>query len=687
MPWMSRNDIALADNLANDYPLTDGRDLRAMARRHMLSVQPGIFDVDDSIKQDPRYIVGFEGANRDMSGSALKTYVSEPGMPFPGILSVDPRSDAFRYDYAVAASKEFKPAIDDDGFAGPNAVVGDFSALLTATGVKMSRANAPMIDRREMLEALGYNVTGWANPRHERIARALHRAMFGRRQEADMRFAVDATTMMPSGYVGPGSQVQKQTAFRRNLQNAEKILQWVANDDVESLYKEAGFCFGAVTGERQQAEGVADLLGGDLTPKERRVSDPAYALSSGKKGTRAPADKLYITRDIFGLKYSVGSRVRTVYALCGEINAFMTAYFTGCRANYFKEFGYTWHHTTAEQIYEGLKEFAQVIGLDVTLMDQHMPPQFLRAHATWLCDYGDERFGKLVSWVNGVPYFCPQTAAGEKPYWAGNPMDPRTFTIDVGLSSGRADNPDLGKWYMTTVYFCLIDDYLKNLLEQGPNDLESIMAALKGRHPVFGLKDMGDDAILGIKPGYDLFAAKIRKDLKAAGESKRAGLSPYAMLDLETGIAFLGNVVLRDSAGQVEVPKPNPITFARNRHCPETSVNGRNTQYWGHGQAAALEHYSRAGSIIGDLERMETELWRHHFPGVPTPTQLAKKARDARPLPKGDVASENDITVLLKKDTLYYRFDDGDVSPQIEALFVSRIESDFIKKHMGRYYH
>lgn len=685
MSWMSQSQLRLATDLSVNHVLTDGRDLKQMARAHMLSKDPEIFAVDDKIMEDRRSVLGFKSANRDLTPTAIKPYNREPGMPHPGILSVDPRFDAYRYEAAVAMTKAYPAYADEDGFAGPSGVVKGFDALLTATGVKMDRANAPVLDRSLMLGDLGY-ATDFKTDRHRRIARALHRAMFGKRVDAPFKFAVRSSTTMPSGFSGPGSQVQKQFMCRSNLLQAENILNWVQNKDMVSLFTQAGMYFAAVTGERGQAEGVKDLLGGDLTPKARKVADRAFAFSAGQEGSQKPASKMNITQEMFGLKYGIGARIRTVYAICGEISYFMTPFFVGNRANYFDEFGYTWHHTTADQIYDGIKDFESVIGLDVTMMDQNMPKFFLDYHADWLEDYFDPRFAELIRMVNGIPYFAPQLSRGESPYWAGNPMDPSSFTVDVGLSSGRSDNPDLGKWYMTTVYFCLVDDYIKDLLEQGINDDISIQNVLKGLHPTFGLKDMGDDALLGLRKGTGTLASKIRADLEKAGQEKRAGLSPYAILDVERGIAFLGNVILKDATGKIARPIPNPVTFMVNRHCPERSVNSAYNEYWAHGYVAALEHYARAGSIIGELDRMADELWRKNLPGVPTPGQMAFNARRQRSLPKGDIMSEADMQVLLDPSKLYYKFKEGDVSPHIDNLFRSSVEAEFINRTIGRYF-
>lgn len=665
-------------------PLSDGRDLRARDLAVMKAAQPNIFDVPREHESDPRTQLGF-GSVRDAVGRvAFRPYHGAPGQVWPQISSADPEFERFRVTLAKEASAAFKPQIDDDGFASDNAITRDFSALLTGCGMKMSHANAPLTDRSHVMGERGF-ATAFASRRHETIFKTLHKLMFGKRVVgSSYNFSVISGTTMPTHFAGRGSQLQKQAMTRHLLLNAEQILDAIDKGDLVTLFSQYNMYFAAKLGERAQPEGVADLLGGDFTPKKREVNDPLYALTGGREGRRFVADKRLIP-SLFGLEHTVGARVRTVYALCGQISFFMSCFLTSMRQHYFHEYAYTWHHSTPEAIYEDIKDFEQIVGLDVTTMDQFFPKFLLDLHADLFENYVDKRFAKLIRWINGVPYFAPQLGAGMTPFWAGDPRNADSFNIDVGLSSGRPDNPDLGKWYMTGVYFCLMDDMLGDLLEQGPNAEVSLDRVLKGKHPVFGLKDMGDDAALGFKPGYAKVAEELRRRLREAGKALKAGLSPYAILDLEQGIAFLGNVFYRDATGKVGIPKPNPVTFLVNQHCPERGINTPHRAYWGHGYLAALEHYSRAGSVVGDLLRLQDDIWRSTMPGRYTPAQAAAKFRAQKEMPIGSKLGHADIEVLLDSAKLFYKYDVSDISPEIASMFTATIEGDFIEKHIGRY--
>lgn len=686
--WTTKAYRTKSLEIANDKQgvLNDGRELIDVhpysAKNYMISKQPDLFTVSKDGLTDPRTRLGFFANKRPGIRSALRPYMGTPAQVYPGVLSVDPLYDEFKYELAVQASKMHPSNIDADGFADETAVTRDFSGLLTSAGIKMSSANTPPIDRSKMLA--DKNITDrFVNHRHERIFRTLHKHIFGHRvNEVSAHFQVKSSLTMPTHFGGPGSQLQKQEMFREIAINSDKILSYVESDNILQLYKEFSMYFGMKLVERLQAEGCKDLLGGDLSGKDRYVADLDYVRTGGKSGRRFVADKENITRDLFGLEYGLGARVRTAYATCGQVNALLTMILAGSREYYFNEFGYTWHHSTPQNIYEGIVDFESIVGLDATTMDQYVPKFLMDLHADWMEDYFDRRYAKLIRWINGMPYYAPQLSAGSAPFWMGDPRNVNSFNIDIGLSSGRADNPDIGKWYMTGVYYCLMDDFTKDLLEQGPNDEASIAEVLKGNHPAFGLKDMGDDAMIGIKKGYSTLGQKVYSELELEGKRDKCELSRYAVLDVEHGMAFLGNVIWRNQLKQIQRPKPNPVTFLVNRHCPERGINTGMRQYWGHGILAAVEHYSRAGTIISDLLALETDLWRHYMSGYPTPNQSAKLAASRQPLPIGSSLSTADIDVLLDPTKLFYKYSIQDISKDVANLFTSTIEGEFIDKHL-----
>lgn len=612
----------------------------------------------------------------------LRPYFHRPNEVWPGLLSTDPGFVQFKSQFARIASRDFPVSVDADGFS-TTGITRDFSALLSCSGVKMSRANAPFSSRELVFRDLGIQ-NRYKNERHQRIFRAIHRQMFGKRvKDTPYHFSMVSSTSAPFfAFSAP----EKQTMIRWLLENAETVLDMVDRDDLDGLRAKFGIVVLSTLVERHQPEGGTGILGpGPFEPKKRMVNDRQRAESGGRTGRLVEASKTDITEGVYGLNDALAMRVRTAYGLCGALSYFLSCFLASSRAHYFEEYGYTWHHSTPDQIKSKLDGMETIIGMDVTTMDQLMPSFLLEEHATLCEDYFDRRVAKLIRWINGAPYYAPQLTYGESPFFMGDPRDANTFKVDVGLSSGRPDNPDLGKWYMTGVYFCLMDDRLGDLLEQAATDDDSIALVLKGQHPVFGLLDMSDDALLGFKAGHKQIGEQLRADLIKAGETKKAGLSPYAILDFEHGAAFLGNVIVRDQLHQLRTPIPNPVTSVVNRHCPEHGVNSVHRQYWGHGYISAIEHYSRAGSIVSELITLQDNLWRRYLPEHPTPRVAALAHMKSHPLPMTAALSAIDLEVLLDPAKRFYKYTMEDLSPEIQGLFSGTVEGEFIEKHIGRY--
>lgn len=375
-----------------------------------------------------------------------RPYLGIPNEVWPGVLSTDERFVAFRAKLDRECTAAYPAKIDSQGFVGSNGVPRDFTALRSCSGVKMTPSNAPVTDRRKMLEVAGLS-DGYATPRHQRLARILHRLMFGsRKRGASFHFSNVSSTSNPFFEY---DATWKKTMALYNLEHAEELLDLVAKDDFAGLHRH-GWQFMATLVERHQPEGGQITEDGRFIPKKRMVADMQYALSGGTRGRMLEADKITPLKP-WGVAPDTASamRVRTAYGFAAGPTYFISCLLAGVREQYYENYAFTWHHTTPEQIQGKIAGAETIVGLDVTTMDQFFPAFLLDDHASWLGEYFDPRVAKLISLVNYAPYFAPSLGPGLAPYWAGNPFDKSTFKVDVGLSSGRADNPDLGKYYMT----------------------------------------------------------------------------------------------------------------------------------------------------------------------------------------------------------------------------------------------
>lgn len=660
----------------------DGTILRSFVQQEAKASLPAhLTVVPKDILKDPRTIVSFvdrPGASNS-TRKAVKPYVSPPNEVWPGVLSTDPRFVEFKKTLAIEATTRFPANIDSDGFADKTGVTRDFSALLSCSGIKMDPSNAPVVDREKMLADAKVS-NGFVNDRHARIARALHRQMFGKRDlGASYHFSAVSSTSNPFfAYDTPW----KKDMILRLLSQAEEILQKVDKDDLHGLYRDHGMMFMATLVERHQPEGGTGLLENKFSPKARKVASIEYALSGGRSGSLITADKSSMLKQHWGInpQDACAMRVRTAYGFAGAVSYFVSCWFAGMRSQYYNSGAFTWHHTTPEQIYSKIEGAEAVIGLDVTTMDQLYPSFLLDKHAEWIGEYVDPRFAKLLSWVNYAPYFAPQLGSGLKPYWAGDPRKLSTFNVDVGLSSGRADNPDLGKFYMTFVYLAFMDDVLGDLLSFAGDEQTSLAAALAGKHPRFKLLDMSDDAVLIFPKGESELVAQVKKRIAEGGSS------PYAVLQPETGVAFLGNVLIKDGVGQLTRPIPNPVTYLVNRHCPEHGIRSNHRKFWGLGLYSATEHYSQAGSVISELIDMTRFYWKKSFDEVPNPYQMAARHMELQSLRDLPALSYIDADVLLNPSKRHYRYRPEDISPEVLELLTGTVDGDTIEAHLGKYW-
>jgi hypothetical protein len=639
---------------------------------------PNAFEVDKKILEHrlSKYAIG-----RNVSGrrQALRPHMSLPIQVWPGILSSDPSFTKFRIELADEASRLFPAFVDENGFGRVGSPISDFTRLATVAGVKPSHSHCPPSDRSSLLRETGIK-TQFVKPIHKEVFTQLHKQIFYYRLKgASAKFNVKSSTFFPSYIGGEGSQNLKQRMFHFIGTNIKTILKLCKENKLVTLMNKYGVMFALHIVQRLQS----DALVGEKPHrigKPRYVGTREYALT-GTGESRVLADKMEITEGVLGLKEAPSTRHRVAYAANGQLNALLSMIQAGCREFYFNTFGFTWHHTGPRQLFDALQKALIIVGLDMSNMDQWLPAHILELHAVLMGQYYGEGMYEFVRNTNGAAYFSPQPAIGEDPFWIGDFTEVGGLTNDIGLASGRADNPDLGKFYCTGVYLILLDDYLGDVFTFAGTIEESIVEFLRGNHPRAFLLDMGDDAVLGFKEGAEDVGRRVHADLVEADKSGKS-LSPYAMIGPEVGVAFLGSVVLKDEAGNLVMPQANPVTWLVNRHCPEHGIDSPHRKYWATGLDAARTHYLSAGDIITQLEDLERRLWKKHLPDHPTPEQMIEKYSLIQQLPSGITYTGIDAEVLMDPSKLAYKYDTGDVSPEIANLFIRTIDGDRVEQYL-----
>lgn len=620
---------------------------------------------------DPRTYFAFQGgvARR----KAATAHLRAPNWVFPGVHAADMRYRQFCAALARDASRLFPARVREDGFADSTAVTADFSALLSVSGAEMVPATAPLLDRSRLLESKHLSLD-FVSSQDRDVFRAGHRLMFGkRRADVPMRFARLSSTSNPFFEY---DVVWKNGMITHALANVPRVLDLVMASDLDALRREFAMVFCSTLVKRRQSEGGTGLLEGKFEPKPREVVDREYAATGGKRGRRFVADKRFALRPWIPDSYpdAAAMRVRTAWGYGAAVTYFLTAAFTGARAYYYDEFAFTWHHTTPEQIAAKVRGAYAVMGADVTQMDQLYPDFLLAAHAEWLGDYFHPAIAKMEDMVNWSAFYAPSPGPGIPAYWGG---DPRRIdgSVRPGLNSGRASNPDLGKWGMTFSYVCMLARIWPDILTWRGTLEDSLAGFLKGEHPDVALLDMADDAVFIVR---DTDAGRAgAPQLDAMLRSGRG--SPYFAIGFEDGIAFLGNVLRRDEQGRDLDPVPNPLTYLVNMFAPEHGIDSPHRRYWGLGVQEREKHYA-ATPLARELSDLVISHWQRHFDAsIPHPyAAAAAHAREIRPEALGG-DTYADIAVRLNPDYLHYRFTAADVSEATLNLTTSSVSADALK--------
>lgn len=611
--------------------------------------------------------------------SLFRVTKNEPQMIAPpihgdrGIWSDDARMTRLQIEAAdtLSSLQSLQPQIDSHGFAGPNAIIGDFQSLRNRSGFYMNPISVPMMSNTFLAKDLDL-ATGFLSERDERIFRALHSYMFRTVVPASMPIRKTASSGSP---YFTSALDEKKIALAVFNEHAPDILARFGSGDLEGLYDDYAIFMATYMGVRTQPDSVK-VENGHATPKPREANDGEFSRSGGKSGRRQPADKTIRNPDGSVVDGIFAMRRRSVYAYPAMYNYFITQFFTPLRAFYLSDAEYTYKHRDPESISEKLRAFESVKGYDVKQFDQSIQPWLLDAFVDGFNGFIKEEVLFFLRSILRQPIYVPHpeviNASGHEkaPHrfnpFLGDPFDLSSFNLDVGLPSGVGPNPDMGKFFMTFAYLCLFDRHFHDVLEVG------VQTILRGRHERYALLDMGDDAVLAVND--DSFWATAERVLRE---------KYYVRIEAEHGISFLGNVLYKDQGGILRATS-NVITFVRNRLCPEHGVQHWSRRaYAGTGWFEGKKHYSTA-PMFGEVLTVWDDLWRKHFgEGMDVRFYAAREAERHRNVPS---LSEADRAVLENPDKLYYRYSIEEIHPWVLDRLIGAVEFETYFPFIERFF-
>jgi len=565
----------------------------------------------------------------------------------------DPRALKLKERLADRLTEMFPLDVLPSGFAGPTTVPGTFYALRNVSGYGMDPLPIPVTNNKALCDANEIATT--IRPADLPYFKELMRLFFGHVAPANLHIRKAAST----GFPFFTTDIQyKKLATLKALEQCDDFLAAMSGGraELERGLNEYHAVLEYAIQERQQANSITKK--GEIYESKPRTAPTEQEARSGSYDGDTKADMRVVDEHGNTIEGHFAMRRRDVFGGNGVINYFLTAIFGCFRAVYLERFAFTYKTRGRLDKQEKIAKYAYVVGSDVKTMDKMIPEWFTDLFMDELACYLDDRVVELMRRKFKAPYVVPQpwkkTSPDYDPVFGGSPLDPKSFTQHVGLPSGIAFNPDFGKFWMTFVYVVL---YRDAGAISSPADIEPL---LRGMNPNHALQDMSDDAafLTNVPHVRDRF-------LKPS--------SPYAVLEVETPVIFLGDVYC-EIEGRKEV-YPNPLTFLVNALCREDSIAsyGKGPIVWAEGVLARNQVYS-SNPIYRDLNAIYTEEFRRAV-GI-DPTAIA------RVLARHQRFNDIDAMVRINPAVLHYKVDPKDVSPDVLDEVVATLPAVDFWKHI-----
>lgn len=551
---------------------------------------------------------------------------------------------AFTEELGSALTDNHPVDVLPSGFAGETAVPGNFHAVRNVAGYLSDPLPLPLLDNKNFISDMGL----LSDIRSEDVPylKKVIQLFFGHVAPAPLHIRKGASTSFP--YFTTDNQYKKMSAIK-TLHNADHFLGLMTGDkaNLKQGFADYHSLFLYALHERLQPDSVSEV-NGKFQAKSRLAASPEES-RMGKTGSLAIDSS--VSKDGMRIDGHFSMRRRVVYGMSGVPNYFLAA-IMGChRSVYLKRFASTYKTRGPKDKEDKVERFKYVVGSDVKSMDTTLPKWFFDFLLSELGNYWDERLVTFLSRMLKSSFVSPPpskyTGADYNPLFGPDPLS-GTFELNAGLPSGIAINPDLGKLWMSFVYIILFKD---SGAISSPDEIEAFLA---GKNPNHGMLDMGDDATLMTN------SPSVRDKLAKAS-------SPYAVLEPETPVIFLGDVF--SEKGGRNRAFPNPLTFIVNMFGRENSIDTMDPIRYAEGYLARRQHYSST-PIFAEINHTFESLARKHL-GV-NPYIIAKSIARQQKFADPDAILRDNVHYL------HYRVDPADVSPELLDELVATIPaSDF----------
>lgn len=577
-----------------------------------------------------------------------RVYKQRPVQVLPDIYSNDPRFLQMMKELSYALRSTYPIDVREDGLFGETAVGTNFTELLTIAGCPMN----PMTYNPNSNERLRYDLglcSDFISARHRRIFLELIKVRYAKHDGSRGKIS----KISGSGFPLFTHNVETKISHLNHIvKNIDEILNLLAAEDFEALFKDHAMLLASSSVLRTQAEGGKVNDNGVVIPKERMVNDLEYALTNGRSGNRFAADK-NVTVDGYTYSGHFAGRARSAYAIPNPINSMYTAAVEGLRHYADNTYEFTYKHRSKDDMKRKAKKFHHFLPLDVGQYDQSMPWFLVKL---WIDVMPfTERAKKGVELILKAPKFYSAVNSIHSPCWTGDPFSKEGYTEWGGLPSGAFLTSMLGKDLFTFATLCMMDDFYHDVVGR----VDSI---LKGEAE-YGLLNASDDTILMSND------ASFITNLRTIQETK-GSMSSYFKVEIEPGFKFLGD------CGYVDKDKEFKIcsdigSYFKNMLCPERGIDSKLRKYPMYGLMIRRSNFEDH-PLFFEAEEIFLKLFQKHF-HVGWSSMIEAHMIKPNGLLASQILSQAEIEVMLDPNKLHYKFDEQDVPDDLLTLLEEKI--------------
>lgn len=537
----------------------------------------------------------------------------------------------------------------DHGAMVSEGLPGDLTRLLTLAGFPGQPMTAPDVFNDYRAKP----ITDFLDVDHLAIATELRDAMLGEWEpKYGYRIARESTAGFP--YWTFDVDAKLRIAYE-SMERMSHIGSLADKGQLSELYSSTSILLAYYATYRLQQDGAQVHDDGSLTPKQRPVYGVDY--STGRVNDVPMAEK-----GIAGLRDpAFRQRVRLAYGMGGGPNYPTGALMSGFRDVYLDEYAPTWVTRGADDLASSISGW-YVVGVDVEQFDSTL----LMWQIHFFLDGIAEKFpafGSLLRLMAHAPVFTPRQGPNSPGFWTGDPLDVTTFASSVGLASGVAFNPDVGKFVGTLQGLIILHELFGGVVGR-------VKEILKHHHPDFALKNMGDDMLFKLRTeeARDILHDALR-DTKHPVHARS-----YLKFGLESPITYLGWALYAEGRGLWRV-EPAIGSVLVNWLSPERGAGSSFRQYPALGWFMREEHF-RKSRMYEPVAAIRDKLLRHYFGLVPDDA-FAQQYLEEKSLLGG--LNEADLALLAKPERMHYTNDAQHSAVMIDVLSASIPAMDIIR--------